>query len=90
MELESAILEMFANRIEEARSMVKKALEVNTTAMNKCQEGEFDVKPVLLVSHDLLLIAANTLDAIKDYVPHLTLKDEKKSNHEKYTLPPIY
>ena len=63
---------------------------VNTTAMNKCQEGEFDVKPVLLVSHDLLLIAANTLDAIKDYVPHLTLKDEKKSNHEKYTLPPIY
>lgn len=75
MEMESALIQMFANRIEEASSAVKKALEENTTARNMCSENRFDhVEPVLLVSHDQLLMAATALHAIKEFVPHLTLK----------------
>lgn len=93
MDMESAIIQMFANRIEEARSAVKKALEANTAARNMCRGGQHDkVEPILLVSHDFLLIAANTLHAIKDFIPHLALKDEKKGqakDNTVYHLPPI-
>ena len=79
MKMESAVMQMFANHIKEVNSVVMQALEENTTARNMCREGKYDkVEPMLLVSHDHLLMAANTLHAIKDFIPHLALKDEKK------------
>lgn len=81
MEMESAILQMFANRIEEASSLVMQALEENTTARNLCRERKYDkVEPMLLVSHDHLLIAATTLRAIKEFVPNLSLKGNAEAD----------
>lgn len=93
MGMESAIIQMLSNRIEDASSVVMKALEANTNARNLGLTNNHDkVGPMLLVVHDRLLIAANTLHAIKDYIPLLALKDEKKDNAKNdtvYHLPPI-
>ena len=87
MEIESAIMQMFANRINDLSSVVMKALEENTTARNMWREGKYDkVEPMLLVSHDHLLMAANTLHALKDYIPYLALKDEKNGKTEDNTV----
>ena len=84
---------MLSNRIEEASSVVTKALEESNKTWDLCSEGRYDlVKSMVLVLHDRLLIAANTLHAIKDFIPHLALNDEKKDqqkNNTVYHLPPI-
>ena len=81
MKMESAIMQMFAKHINEVNSVVMQALEENTMARNMCREGKYDkVEPILLVSHDHLLMAANTLHAIKDFVPHLTLKGNAEAD----------
>ena len=84
MDKESALIQILANRIEEASLVIIKALDENTKARNYCREGRYaEVEPMLLVSHDHLLIAEYALHAIKDYIPLLTQKDEKKRDNEK-------
>ena len=79
MELESAIIQMLSNRIEEAGSVVTKALEESNKTWDSCSEGRYDLaKAMVRILHDRMLIASNTLHAIKDFIPHLALKDEKK------------
>ena len=81
MEMESAIIQMFANRIEEASSVVMKALEESNKTRDLYLDGKYAlVDSMLLVLHDRLLIAANTLNAIKEFVPHLTLKGNTEAD----------
>lgn len=76
MDKESTMIQMLANRIEEASLVVMKALEANNKTRDLCSEGRYDlVQSMILVLHDRLLIAANTLHAIKKYVPFLAFKD---------------
>lgn len=75
MEMESEIIKMLSNRMEEASSVVTKALEESNKTWDLCTEGRYDlVKSMVLVLHDRLLIVADTLHLIKKFVPHFTLK----------------
>ena len=74
----SAIKKMYENRIAELEKSVMSALETNTKARNYVREGKMDlVDPMLQVAHDYLLIAANTVHAVKDYSPCLEIKSSK-------------
>ena len=81
MEMESAFLQILANRIDEANTAVMKALYLNNTARNMYKDGKYDrVEPELRKANAQLLIAATTLHVIKDFVPHLTLKGNAEAD----------
>ena len=76
--MERAIMKMFENRIAELDKVVMSALETNTKARNFVREGKLDmVDPMLQVAHDYLLVAANTVHAVKEYSPCLEIKSSK-------------
>ena len=76
--VEDKIKRMYENRIAELDKVVMSALETNTKARNFVREGKMDmVDPMLQVAHDYLLVAANTVHAVKEYSPCLEIKSGK-------------
>lgn len=78
MAVSSAIKRMYENRIAELEKAVMSALESNTKARNLIMDGKLDdIESILLNSHTYLLIAANTVHAVKEYSPCLEIKSSK-------------